>query len=49
MRYRGRVAGGFVALTMAALATLIVPIAIRRMVDFGFAHDSAGLIDSYFS
>jgi len=48
MRYRGRVAAAFVALTMAALATLIVPIAIRRMVDFGFAHDATGLIDSYF-
>ncbi len=49
MRYRGRVLGAFVALVVAALATLAVPVAVRRMVDFGFSHQSIELIDSYFA
>jgi ATP-binding cassette subfamily B protein len=47
-RYRGRVAGAFVALVLAALATLAVPIAVRRMIDFGFTAEGVELIDSYF-
>ena len=27
----------------------MVPIAVRRMIDFGFSRDSANLIDSYFA
>ena len=37
------------ALLIAAASTLLVPIAVRRMIDFGFSRDSAILIDSYFS
>ena len=37
------------ALVLAALATLAVPIAVRRMIDHGFSVESAGLIDSYFT
>jgi ATP-binding cassette subfamily B protein len=48
-RYRGRAAAAFVALFCAALATLAVPIAVRRMVDFGFSNESIDLIDSYFA
>src|SRR5947208_7690178 len=48
-RYRGRAAAAFVALLVAALATLAVPIAVRRMVDFGFSNESINLIDSYFA
>lgn len=47
-RYRGRVAGALCALLAAALATLALPIAVRRMIDFGFAEDHAGLVDQYF-
>jgi ATP-binding cassette subfamily B protein len=47
-RYRGRIALAFVALLIAALATLAVPIALRRMIDFGFTRDRIGLIDRYF-
>jgi ATP-binding cassette subfamily B protein len=47
-RYKGRIAGALVALTAASGATLVVPVAIRRIVDFGFAPDKAGLINSYF-
>ncbi len=48
-RYRGRAAAAFCALLAAALATLAVPLAVRRMIDFGFSQESANLIDSYFS
>lgn len=48
LRYKPRIAGALVAVTMAAAATLAVPLAIRRMIDFGFSADSAGLINTYF-
>jgi ATP-binding cassette subfamily B protein len=48
-RYRGRTAAALCALTVAALATLAVPIAVRRMIDFGFNGEGLRLIDSYFS
>src|SRR5947207_14508955 len=46
-RYRWRASAALVALLLAALATLLVPIAVRRMIDFGFSSESANLIDSY--
>jgi ATP-binding cassette subfamily B protein len=48
LRYKARIIGALVAVAAAVAATLAVPFAIRRMIDFGFAGDSAGLIDSYF-
>ena len=36
-RYRGRAILAFVSLTVAAITTLVVPIAVRRMIDFGFS------------
>jgi ATP-binding cassette, subfamily B, bacterial len=48
-RYRGRIALAFIALLVAALATLAVPLAVRRMIDFGFSAERIGLIDQYFS
>jgi ATP-binding cassette subfamily B protein len=48
MRYRGRVVAALVALVVAAVATLAVPIAVRRMIDNGFDAHRAGLIDEYF-
>src|ERR1700692_3454219 len=47
-RYRSRVIAALGALVVAALTTLIVPIAIRRMIDFGFTARGLALIDSYF-
>jgi ATP-binding cassette subfamily B protein len=47
-RYRVRALAALAALTAAALATLAVPLAVRRMIDFGFSGDR-GLIDSYFA
>jgi len=48
MRYRGRAAAALVALLTAAITTLAVPIAVRRMIDFGFEGERVGLIDQYF-
>jgi len=36
------------ALTVAAAATLVVPLAVRGMIDRGFAADHAGVVNSYF-
>ena len=46
--YRGRAVAALVALLIASIATLVVPIAVRRMIDFGFTTDHVGLIDQYF-
>jgi ATP-binding cassette, subfamily B, bacterial len=48
MRYRARVVAALIALLVAAVATLAVPIAVRRMIDNGFDAHRAGLIDEYF-
>ena len=48
MRYRARVIAALIALVVAAMATLAVPIAVRRMIDNGFDAHRAGLIDEYF-
>lgn len=47
-RYRWRAISACGALILAALTTLIVPLAVRRMIDFGFSSQGAALIDSYF-
>jgi ATP-binding cassette subfamily B protein len=47
-RYRWRALCALGALIVAAATTLIVPIAIRRMIDFGFTARGVALIDCYF-
>jgi ATP-binding cassette, subfamily B, bacterial len=49
MRYRGRALLAFISLTIAAITTLIVPVAVRRMIDFGFTPEGIAMINSYFS
>jgi len=49
VRYRGRAFAALAALIVAALTTLIVPVAVRRMIDFGFTDKAVQLIDSYFT
>jgi ATP-binding cassette subfamily B protein len=49
VRYRVRAAGALTALIVASLTTLIVPVAVRRMIDFGFSDKAVQLIDSYFA
>jgi ATP-binding cassette subfamily B protein len=48
-RYRWRAIAALIALLIAAVTTLLVPIAVRRMIDFGFSRETANLIDSYFA
>ena len=48
-RYKGRITAALVALVVASAATLTVPAAVRRMIDFGFSADSQGLINTYFT
>jgi len=48
-RYRGRALLALISLTIAAITTLVVPIAVRRMIDFGFSPEGIALINSYFS
>ena len=47
-RYRWRAFAALGALILAALTTLVVPLAVRRMIDFGFTARGVALIDSYF-
>ncbi|MGO4712466.1 ABC transporter ATP-binding protein/permease [Bradyrhizobium sp. 2TAF24] len=47
-RYRGQALAALVALIVASLATLAVPIAVRRMIDLGFSPSGVALINSYF-
>jgi ATP-binding cassette subfamily B protein len=48
-RYRGHIVAACTALAVASLATLAVPIAVYRMIDFGFSAERVGLIDQYFA
>jgi ATP-binding cassette subfamily B protein len=49
MRYRGLVAGALVSLALAAVTSLALPLAIRRMIDHGFTQPDGSFIDSYFA
>ena len=48
-RYRWRAILALISLTVAAITTLVVPIAVRRMIDFGFTPEGIAMINSYFS
>ena len=48
-RYRWRAILALISLTVAAITTLVVPIAVRRMIDFGFTPTGIAMINSYFS
>jgi ATP-binding cassette subfamily B protein len=48
-RYRGRAVLALISLTVAAITTLIVPVAVRRMIDFGFSPEGIAMINRYFS
>jgi ATP-binding cassette subfamily B protein len=48
-RYRWRAILALIALTVAAVTTLVVPVAVRRMIDFGFTPRGIAMINSYFS
>lgn len=48
MRYRGRMVMALLALLVASGATLIIPIAVRRLLDNGFTSGSAEIVNQYF-
>lgn len=48
-RYRGRATLALIALIVAAATTLVVPVAVRRLIDFGFSAEGVELINGYFS
>ncbi|GAA0776809.1 ATP-binding cassette domain-containing protein [Roseibium denhamense] len=48
-RHKLMVSAAVVALFSAAIITLILPAAVRRMIDFGFGADDPALVNSYFS
>ncbi len=48
-RYKGRAILALISLTAAAITTLIVPVAVRRMIDMGFTPEGIAMINSYFS
>ncbi|AYG60350.1 ATP-binding cassette domain-containing protein [Rhizobium jaguaris] len=48
-RYRSMVLGALIALVAAAVTSLALPLAVRRMIDHGFDQSDRGLIDSYFA
>ncbi len=48
-RYKGHVLCAFLALFTASVATLAVPLALRRIVDLGFSAENVEFIDNYFA
>ncbi|MQW88090.1 ABC transporter transmembrane domain-containing protein [Sinorhizobium saheli] len=48
-RYRRLVVGASISLTIAAVTTLTLPMAVRRMIDNGFSNSDSGFINTYFS
>ncbi|OWZ92439.1 ABC transporter [Sinorhizobium sp. LM21] len=48
-RYRHLVVGAGISLILAAVTTLALPLAVRRMVDNGFSSPDSGFINTYFS
>ncbi|WP_417687070.1 ABC transporter transmembrane domain-containing protein [Roseibium sp.] len=48
-RRKGMVAGALIALVSAAVFTLVLPTAVRHMIDQGFAGDNPALINDYFA
>ncbi|MEQ8778510.1 MAG: ABC transporter transmembrane domain-containing protein [Roseibium album] len=49
LKHRGMVIAAIAALFSAAVITLILPNAVRRMIDFGFGADDPALVNSYFA
>ncbi len=47
--YQSRVVLALMALLVASIATLIIPIAARRVVDHGFSAQNAALVNQYFA
>ncbi|SFJ39294.1 ABC transporter transmembrane domain-containing protein [Aerobium aerolatum] len=48
-RYRALVIGALISLVAAAVTTLTLPIAVRRMIDHGFSETNSGFMANYFT
>jgi ATP-binding cassette subfamily B protein len=48
LRHKAMLGAALVALVVSAVATLTVPLAVRRMIDLGFSGIEPDLIDKYF-
>ncbi len=48
-RYRTQMLVAGVFLVLAAASTLVVPVAVRRVIDNGFSGENAAFVDQYFS
>jgi ATP-binding cassette subfamily B protein len=48
-RYKPQIAKALIALAVASGSTLVVPIAVRRIIDHGFTASNATLVNQYFS
>ncbi len=48
LAHKMRIAAALIALVVASAATLVVPVAVRRMMDFGFSDANSGVIRVYF-
>ncbi|MBM6594978.1 ABC transporter transmembrane domain-containing protein [Microvirga pudoricolor] len=48
LAYKGRILAALLALIAASGATLVMPIAVRRVIDFGFSEEGRSLINAYF-
>ncbi|WP_037067517.1 ABC transporter transmembrane domain-containing protein [Allorhizobium undicola] len=49
LRYRGMALAALFFLALAAVTTLALPLAVRRMIDHGFASQDASFINDYFA
>jgi ATP-binding cassette, subfamily B, bacterial len=48
LQHKARIVAAIVALTVASAATLLIPVAVRRVVDLGFTAENASFISQYF-
>ena len=49
LRYRGHVALALIALLVSTVATLALPMGVRRMIDLGFSGEDTALVNNYFA
>jgi len=48
LRYKKLAGGAIISLLLAATTTLILPTAVRRLIDHGFTQSDSGFINTYF-
>ncbi|MCB8822368.1 ABC transporter transmembrane domain-containing protein [Microvirga rosea] len=48
LAYKGRILAALAALVLASAMTLVMPVAVRRVIDLGFTDGGRGLINAYF-